>query len=467
MLFSKLIFIIFFAAVLVLLAAIRSNRYRKFMLLAASYYFYAYWDWRFCGLLLFSTLVDFCVGQGLKHTSRIAQRKLLLVISLVANLGVLGFFKYFNFFIESMQTFLEPCGFHVQTLNIILPVGISFYTFQTLSYTIDVYRKKIQVCDNIFDFALYVGFFPQLVAGPIVRASSLLPQLREYRRLTAERFFLGFRQFIFGMFKKVMFADHLALVSDYVFGNFEVLDGVTVWIGVLAYTGQIYCDFSGYSDMAIGMARMMGYDFDENFDHPYTSTSLTMFWKKWHISLSSWLRDYLYIPLGGNRKGTVRTYINVMVTMVLGGLWHGAAWTFVFWGGIHGIALVIEKRLGVDGRMEGKSPLRRFGGWLYTMLVVIFAWVFFRSQTFADAWGIFSKMLYVPVWNENVLWISARAVIILPLLVVIHYIGGSQYRKWFQLPADKWYTPFILFTLIWIMILFRARGFHPFVYFQF
>ena len=468
MLFSNLIFFIFFVVVVGLLAVIRNNRCRKLILLAASYYFYAYWDWRFCGLLLFSTLVDFCVGQGLKRTHRITRRKLLLFVSLVANLGVLGFFKYFNFFIDSLQAFCEPMGFHLQTLTIILPVGISFYTFQTLSYTIDVYRNRIEVCDDPFDFALYVAFFPQLVAGPIVRASSLLPQFREYRQLTADRFYLGFRQFMFGMVKKVIFADHLALVSDYVFSNYEVLDGLTVWIGVLAYTGQIYCDFSGYSDMAIGTARIMGYDFDENFDHPYTSTSLTMFWRKWHISLSSWLRDYLYIPLGGNRKGTVRTYVNLMVTMILGGLWHGAAWTFVLWGTIHGFALMIEKRFDIAEKTSSGSALKRLIGWVYTMLVVVFAWVFFRSQTFGDAWGILSKMLYIPrAWSGSITWISARAVMILSLLAAIHSIRGSKYRKWLQLPADKWYTAFLLSMLIWVVILFRAKGFHPFVYFQF
>ncbi len=467
MLFSQLIFVVFIAVVLALLFIIRNNRWRKVVLLIASYYFYAYWDWRFCGLLLFSTLVDFAVGQGLKRTEVSLRRKLLLAVSVIANLGVLGFFKYYNFFVDSLQRLCAPLGWHLQTLDIILPVGISFYTFQTLSYTIDVYRKRIDVCDRPLDFALYVAFFPQLVAGPIVRASALLPQFGEYRALTAERFFQGFRRFMFGLVKKVLFADHLALVSDYVFANHSVLDGATVWIGVLAYTGQIYCDFSGYSDMAIGVARIMGYDFNENFDHPYSSTSLTMFWRKWHISLSTWLRDYLYIPLGGNRRGEYRTHVNLMVTMLLGGLWHGAAWNFVLWGAIHGIALVIEKTRKTYESMQEATLWRRSWGWARTMLVVVFTWVFFRAQDFSQATAILAKMLGLASSNADISWISIRAVIILPLLALIHWMRGGRYHHLVDLPPGKWYTAFILFTMVWLVILFRARGFHPFVYFQF
>jgi alginate O-acetyltransferase complex protein AlgI len=261
MLFTKLNFIIFFTVIMVFLHLVKNNRARKIFLLIASYYFYANWDWRFCGLLLFSTAVDYTVGMLLSKTEKLSKRKILLAISLCTNLGLLGFFRYFNFFVSSMQTLLEPAGIHLQTLEIILPVGISFYTFQTCSYTIDVYRRKLKPCKDVLDFALYVSFFPQLVAGPIVRASDFLPQLESKREMTWQKTFEGLRLFIFGLTKKVLIADHLAMVSDFTFENIAGLDGWTTWAGVICYTGQIYSDFSGYTDMAIGAAKMMGYEF--------------------------------------------------------------------------------------------------------------------------------------------------------------------------------------------------------------
>ncbi|MBN2021467.1 MAG: MBOAT family protein [Pirellulales bacterium] len=467
MLFSQLVFLFFLAAVLLFLLVVRGNRARKLFLLAASYYFYAYWDWRFCSLLLISTLVDFWVGQGLKATADPRRRRALLMCSLVVNLGLLGFFKYFNFFIESLQVALAPLGWRLETLDIILPVGISFYTFQTLSYTIDVYRGRLKTCDDFWDFALFVSFFPQLVAGPIVRAADFLPQLESTRPLTRERFFLGSRQFIYGLVKKVLLADQLAQVSDFTFDNLGAFDGWTTWVGVLCYAGQIYCDFSGYTDMAIGCARALGYDLCPNFNHPYVATSVTEFWRRWHISLSTWLRDYLYIPLGGNRKGVRRTYVNLMVTMLLGGLWHGAAWTFLFWGGFHGVALVIDKRLRVFDRLASAGLPAKLLGWAYTMLVVTVAWVFFRAQSFGDAWTCVREMFDVVHFGEGVHWISTRAAICLPVIVVTHAISATRWKHLPELPADRWYTPAILFFLIWLVLLFRPEAFTPFVYFQF
>lgn len=467
MLFSQLVFVFLLIAVLAFLVCVRHNRPRKLFLLAASYYFYAYWDWRLASLLLLSTVVDYWVGQWLKVAKTPGARRTCLLCSLGFNLGMLGFFKYFNFFVDSMQLLLAPLGWNLQTLYIILPVGISFYTFQTLSYTIDVYRGTLKPCDSFSDFALFVSFFPQLVAGPIVRASDFLPQLTEYRPLTRERFYLGFRLFVFGLVKKVLIADNLGMVSDFTFNNMGVFDGWTTWIGVLCYTGQIYCDFSGYTDMAIGCAKALGYDLCPNFDHPYAATSITAFWRRWHISLSTWLRDYLYIPLGGNRGGERRTYANLMITMLLGGLWHGAAWTFVFWGGLHGLALAVERKLQWSKRLEKAATPIRMGAWLYTMLVVVIAWVFFRAQSFDSAWICLHSMFDFAHFNDGVSWISTRALICLPILVATHALSATRWKRVLELRADRWYSPAALFFLLWMVFLYRPTEFSPFVYFQF
>jgi alginate O-acetyltransferase complex protein AlgI len=467
MLFTQLVFILFATITLAFLALVRHNRARKLFLLAASYYFYAYWDWRFCGLLLISTIVDFCVGQGLKRVEAGTWRRVLLGASLLCNLGILGFFKYCNFFIETLQSLLAPLGWRVDTLSIILPIGISFYTFQTLSYTFDVYRRKMQPCDDPLDFALFVAFFPQLVAGPIVRAATFLPQLKSLRPLSSERLFLGFRQFTYGLVKKLLLADNLAMVSDFAFSNSAGLDGWAVWLGVLAYAGQIYGDFSGYTDMAIGMARAMGYDFTKNFDHPYLSCSPREFWRRWHISLSTFLRDYLYIPLGGNRRGPVRTGINLMVTMLLGGLWHGAAWTFVFWGALHGAALVFDHVFDIASRVERGGPVGRLLGWLGTMLLVLIGWVFFRSPSISAAFACLAKMFVPTAFAEGIHWISLRALLALSPMAIFHGLAGTRWQRYKDLSPQRWYTPAILFLLVYLALLFRPEDFTPFIYFQF
>ena len=458
---------IFLVAVIAFLLLVRNNRARKLFLLAASYYFYACWDWRFLSLIFASTLVDYCVGLCLKHTGDRTIRKLLLVASLVCNLGLLGFFKYFNFFVESLQTLIAPLGWHVGSLNILLPVGISFYTFQSLSYTIDMYRRRIKCCDDFFDFALFVSFFPQLVAGPIVRASEFLKQLESTRRLTWMRAAEGFRQFTIGLFKKAFIADRIAVFVDGVFENAGVFDGPTTWLAVMCYAIQIYCDFSGYSDMAIGAARAIGYDIPVNFRYPYMARSVADFWRRWHISLSTWLRDYLYIPLGGNRKGPWRTCINIMIVMVLGGLWHGAAWTFVFWGALHGVALVVTRWIPSGANASG--AWRRFltaGGWMATMFVVLVAWVFFRSTAggFPQALCLLEKMF---VDFRGVSWRPPFAIFALVLMAMSHALQATRFAHWRDLPVTKWHTPALLFLMLWLVIVFPASGFTPFIYFQF
>ncbi len=467
MLFTQIEFFIFFGVVLASLLIVRPNGIRKRLLLVASYYFYAYWDWRFLSLILFSTFVDYFAALALGWTQQPRVRKLLLLVTLVSNLGVLGFFKYYNFFVESLQAVFGSLGFHSGTLRIILPIGISFYTFQALSYTIDVYRRRLEPCRDPFDFALFVAFFPQLVAGPIVRASEFLPQLKSSAPLSWYGAFLGFRQFTFGLFKKVFIADRLAVYVDYVFENAGAFDGLTSWCATLAYGLQIYCDFSGYSDMAIGTARVMGYHLPTNFRLPYLATSVTDFWRRWHISLSSWLRDYLYIPLGGNRKGPTRMYVNLLVTMLLGGLWHGASWTFVVWGALHGVALAVEKALGRGFKVMAPSATWRLPGaigWLVTMVIVFTAWVFFRAASFEQAFLMLRQMYG---FSAGIAWYYPFALLAVPFVGAVYVLMAAHVISLRRLAYDRLVTPVVLFSMWWLILVFPVEGFKPFVYFQF
>lgn len=466
MIFSSPEFVVFFIVVLACVAVWRSAIYRKVFLLLASWYFYAYWDWRFLGLILLSTIVGYATGRGLDKARSCGARRTLLGISLGINLGILGFFKYYNFFIESLRPLFAALGLSVGTLDILLPVGISFYTFQTLSYTIDVYRGRMEGNVGILDFALFVGFFPQLVAGPIVRAAHFLPQLRLPIRLTGENFREGFRLFVFGLFKKVFLADRIAMYVDPVFTNVGVFDTATAWCAAIGYTLQIYYDFSGYSDMAIGLARVFGLDLGRNFDFPYLSRSMSEFWRRWHISLSSWVRDYVYIPMGGSWRGRTRTCVNLFVTMVVMGFWHGAAWTFVAWGGWHGFWLSVERLMGRRQEAIDQPPSTfwpdclRWGG---SFVLVVFGWVLFRATTFAGAFEMVRRMV-LPM--GGVTWLSPFVFAALALTVIGHWahVTGLSYhwlRRW------AWYTPGMLFCLLWLVLVFAPSGFAPFIYFQF
>ncbi len=467
MLFNQLEFIFFFVLVMAFCRFVKNHRLKKLFLLAGSYYFYAYWDWRFLSLILISTLVDYTAGLALARTDAPRLRKVCLLVSLMTNLGLLGFFKYFGFFVESLAAALAPLNLEVSTLNIILPVGISFYTFQTLSYTIDIYRKRLEPCTDFFDFALFVAFFPQLVAGPIVRASDFLPQLKTAPKMNWTRTYLGFRQFVFGLFKKVYIADGIASFVDLVFANAGIYDAPTTWLAVFGYSVQIYCDFSGYSDMAIGAARILGYDFGENFRHPYIASSIQDFWRRWHISLSTWLRDYLYIPLGGSRIGRVRTHVNLMLTMLLGGLWHGAAWNFVFWGALHGSALAVC-RFWAE-RWPAKDPetapaARKLLGWASTMLVVMVAWVFFRSESFGQSWLMLHQM-FAPA--EGIRWLPVFPIFAILIVVGGHLLHAIGRERLLDLRPNTVTAPAVLFSLIWLALVYYPKDFKPFLYFQF
>ncbi len=470
MLFTQIEFLIFFISLLGCLMFARGNRARKIILLVASYYFYAYWDWRFLGLLVVVTFSDYQIGSLLSKAVPSKQRRLLIATSLLIDLSILSGFKYYNFFVPSFQHLLASVGLHVGTLSIILPLGISFYIFRTLSYTIDVYRFKMEPCTSLLDYALFVSFFPTMVAGPIVRASELLPQLMQSVTLNSYTVISGLRSFVIGFFLKIFVADRIAIFTDYVFGNVAVFNSPTVWLAVLGYSIQLYCDFAGYSRMAIGVAKAIGYRVPENFNFPYLSKNIADFWRRWHITLSNWIRDYVYISLGGNRKGKVRTYLNLLLAMSLCGLWHGAAWTFVFWGLFHGAALALHRGwMAWRGRTEIQtddepSSFSGFLGRIATLLTVVVGWVFFRADGFRNAFVVLGRMFYP---TAGVSWYHPFVLFCLGSLVLIHLtelFGLGDYHK---LPLSAWYTPTAIFTMIWISIVFRPHEFAPFIYSQF
>lgn len=382
MLFNSPEYALFLPAALLLFYATPRRRYRQVLLLIVSYLFYAAWDWRFLGLIFISTGVDFLVSQSMERSTAVAVRQRLLAVSLVVNLGILAAFKYFGFFVESAAGLLGGFGLAVEPaiLTVALPVGISFYTFQTMSYSIDVYRRRIPAERDPILFALYVAFFPQLVAGPIERAERLLPQLREMRGASRHQRLSGVQLILLGLFKKVAIADGVAPIVDQVFSAPAEMSRTALLLGAIGFAVQIYGDFSGYTDIARGTARLLGIDLIENFRQPYLSLSITEFWKRWHISLSLWLRDYLYISMGGNRTTVSKTYRNLMVTMLLGGLWHGASWSFVLWGGLHGAYLVIERFLA--GRSTA-VPRTNVSWRVLTIGLVTLTWIPFRAGSLA------------------------------------------------------------------------------------
>ena len=465
--FVSVEFAILFAVVLTLLFLVRNPFVRKLILLAASCVFYAWWDWRFLALLATVTFLDFYISQFLFKTSEPKKRRILLWTSIIVNLGFLGFFKYFNFFIDSIDVFTKLLGWQMGTLNIILPIGISFYTFETLSYVIDVYHGKAQPAKSLLDYAIFITFFPRLVAGPIMRAREFLPQLERGVEINLSNLIEGVQLFLRGLLKKLVIADNVAIMVDQIYKSANVLSPSTVWLGIFAYSIQIFCDFSGYTDMARGIAKILGFELPINFNLPYTAQSITEFWQRWHISLSTWLRDYLYIPLGGNRKGALRTYINLMVTMLLGGLWHGASWNFVLWGGLHGIYLASERLVFAKKLTENSWVSLR--AWIRALLVfglVSVTWVPFRSPNWATTVVIFKKLFFVGT-QYNFEWYFVWAVLAVPLIV----IGGMLIRRfkldWPIFSIEKNYLPaFIVFEIL-VIFYFAPVNSSPFIYFQF
>ncbi|CAA9243841.1 MAG: Probable poly(beta-D-mannuronate) O-acetylase [uncultured Acidimicrobiales bacterium] len=471
MTFNSLQYAAFLPCVFLLYWAL-GHRQQNILLLGGSYLFYGTWDWRFLGLLLFSSVVDFVIGRQMGRAGTDRHRRSLLLTSLVVNLGVLGFFKYFNFFVDSATELLGAVGLAPATpvVEVLLPVGISFYTFQSLSYTIDVYRRRLEPTESLLDFCAFVAFFPQLVAGPIERATHLLPEIQRTRR--RPRWYQvrsGCVLILLGLFKKVVIADALAPVVNEAFAQGEAGSGhwLALLVGAYAFALQIYGDFSGYSDIARGSSRLFGIELMRNFEQPYLSRSITEFWRRWHISLSSWLRDYLYVPLGGNRRGPRRTSINLALTMLLGGLWHGAAWTFVAWGALHGLYLMVDRWTGRErpdvDRPVGAGDLASI---LWTFHLVCLAWVFFRAGSIG---GAFSYVLRILTFGSGSVVLGSVLLVGLAALAVIAVDLGQRTSghhdvvlRWPELRRGLVYG-----VAVAGIVLFSGGSPVPFIYFQF
>ena len=479
MVFNSLTFAVFFAMVCSMMALTNGkkvqallpwpvNQARHVLLLLASYVFYGWWNWKCCFLMLGLTVVAYVCAAAYEKDGR----KLWVALGVVMPLVILGVFKYFNFFVDS---FCDLLGIpRAGSLNILLPVGISFYTFQSLSYTIDVYRGKLRAEKSFVNVALYIAFFPQLVAGPIVKAGEYLPQLYEDRSISLDNLQQGVQCFAMGLFKKVVLADNISVFVDAVYDCPAAFHAVTVLLAVAAYSIQIYCDFSGYSDMAVGCAKCLGYDLPRNFNLPYLSKNVTEFWKRWHISLSTWLMEYLYFLLGGNRKGRTRRYINLMLTMLIGGLWHGAAWTFVAWGGLHGLALCVHKLFleATRGREKKGSPFLSALSVLATFCFVSLCWVFFRAGDFATAMQVFRAIF---TWQQGVIHLSSWTILGLGCVALATLAAVLRGRK-LGGPIDGFYPQMRLNTIPGLTVFFLFVGLtlglaytgeNPFIYFQF
>jgi len=464
MIFTSFAFLALLLIVLPLYYAV-PFRAQNVLLLIASYVFYGWWDWRFLGLLFFSTILDYFIGLALERYSAQGVRKAIIVFSISTQLILLGFFKYYNFFISSFASLMEQFGIpvYLPLLSVILPVGISFYTFHTISYTVDIYRRIAKPTTDFVGFALFISFFPQLVAGPIARASHLLPQCLAPRKPTWSKFFEGCYFFYWGLFKKVVVADNLAVIVDRAFNQPDQLNAFSALLGVYAFAWQIYCDFSGYSDMARGCSKWMGFELQVNFNVPYLAVDPSDFWRRWHISLSTWLRDYLYIPLGGNRCSVARVNFNLMVTMILGGLWHGASWTFVLWGLYHGLLLIVYRVLCPTLSTDIKSVWKKCFHQIFFFHLVCISWLLFRSQNYSELGSYIAGFLRWPVWDKVML---VKVCFALPVFVLEYFIyrSGKQ-NRFLEFPI--WIRIIVYVCIYWALISFGRWGGEGFIYFQF
>ena len=472
MLFHSSDFLIFFVALLVLLFFYRQNRAQKVLYLIASYIFYMWWNPAFIILIIFTTAANFVLGKLIWGDGSRAKRRIWLALSLCANLGILGFFKYYNFFEQNLFVFLQCVGYEANWVsrNIVLPVGISFYTFQAMSYTIDVYRDKMRPTNSVLDFAVFVSFFPQLVAGPIVRASQFLPQLKKQRRHNFD--FNNLVLIYKGLFKKVVIADNLDFFVNAIFSNPEAAPSLIIWIAAVGFSVQIYCDFSGYTDIAIGIAGLLGFAFPTNFKKPYFAKTPSEFWRKWHITLSTWLRDYIYISMGGNRRGTYVLYRNLMLTMLLGGLWHGASWNFVLWGGLHGLILIIYRIFDLDEHIQKANKLIQGVALLGMQLFVVMTWITFRITDFSKMFVALKKFVLFD-FNFSIQNVGLgklnffSTLVIILMFYIFHtftFISGELDRQ-----APKWgkslYVSLIVATVVFYFFIPTKES--PFIYFQF
>ena len=482
MLFNSIDFSLFLPIVFLLYWYItnRNLKLQNFLIVGASYLFYGWWDWRFLSLILFSTIVDYSVGIGLDKTDKSLNRKLLLWFSIIINLGFLGFFKYYNFFIENFTNAFSLMGMDINanSLNVILPVGISFYTFQTMSYTIDVYRKKLAPTKDFIAFTAFVSFFPQLVAGPIERATDLLPQFYQKRIFDYSKAVDGLRQILWGLFKKIVIADNCAEYANLIFNNSSDYSGSTLALGAVFFTFQIYGDFSGYSDIAIGTSRLFGFNLKRNFAFPYFSRDIAEFWRRWHISLSTWFRDYLYIPLGGSLGGTWMKVKNTFIIFIVSGFWHGANWTFIVWGALNAIyflplLLTNNNRNNLETVANGRMlPSRKeLLFMLLTFGLTVFAWIFFRADNIGHALQYISD-IFKNIGSFFLIGVYLKYKMILFLIaffVLIEWIGrDGEYAidKLGNLWQKKYRYSFY-YLLVFMILVFGNFNENQFIYFQF
>lgn len=469
MLFSSGTFWALFLVFLPVYSMVRSRRWQMILFVTAfSLFFYYKSSGLFVGLLMGTSLIDWLLSRRMLELPSRAARRFCVGVSLTCSLGILAYFKYANFFLWNINAMV---GSNFQPLDLVLPVGISFYTFQSVSYIIDVYKGRVRPTDTWLDYIFFLSFFPALVAGPIVRADYFLPQLEHRNHATHRQIWTGLWLIIIGVAKKAIIADYIAQYNDLIFNSPGAYTGFEALMGIIGYTMQIYCDFSGYSDMAIGLALIMGFHLAQNFNFPYKSRNLTDFWRRWHISLSTWLRDYIYIPLGGNRHGTARTYVNNFVTMLIGGLWHGAAWRFVFWGAMHGAGLAVHKASRPMLTRIGDSWPVKATSWLITMSFVMLLWVFFRADTFGDAVTVtasvfrnFDPAYIVPFASARMLWL-----ILMGVIIVSHCLPSRFWRRASaSFVKSPWWAKLAVFLVtVQCVIELRSSDVSPFIYFNF
>lgn len=481
MLFNSIDFAVFLPIVFVLYWFVvnKNLKLQNLLIVLASYLFYGWWDWRFLSLILFSTIIDYLVGTKLRTENNQKKRKLLLWISIIVNLGFLGFFKYYNFFLDNFITAFSFFGTEIKanSLNIILPVGISFYTFQTLSYTIDVYKRRLEPTKDFIAFSSFVSFFPQLVAGPIERATHLLPQFYKKRQFDYHKAVDGMRQILWGLFKKVVIADNCAEFANQIFNNSADYSGSTLVLGAVFFTFQIYGDFSGYSDIAIGTSRLFGFDLMQNFNFPYFSRDIAEFWRRWHISLSTWFRDYLYIPLGGSKGGTLMKVRNTFIIFIVSGFWHGANWTFIVWGALNAIyflPLLLTKRnrsnLDIVAKDRWLPTIKELTLMSLTFVLTFFAWIFFRAENMEHAFQYISDIFKNP--NSflvfSVYWKYKTILVLIFIFIIIEWIGREGQFAIAHL-GKKWKRPlrYAMYYAIIIAIFWFGGKEQQFIYFQF
>jgi alginate O-acetyltransferase complex protein AlgI len=479
MLFNSIDFAIFLPIIFILYWFVTNKnlKVQNCLIVVASYTFYGWWDWRFLSLILFSTIVDYLIGISLSKQENQSKRKILLWVSILVNLGFLGFFKYYNFFIDNFITAFLFFGTEINanSLDIILPVGISFYTFQTLSYSIDIYKRKLEPTRDFIAFSAFVSFFPQLVAGPIERATNLLPQFYKKRNFDYSKTIDGIRQILWGLFKKMVIADNCAQYANIIFNNSSEYSGSTLVLGALFFTFQIYGDFSGYSDIAIGTSRLFGFNLKQNFAFPYFSRDIAEFWRRWHISLSSWFRDYLYIPLGGSRGGTWNKIRNVFIIFIVSGFWHGANWTFIVWGALNALYFLPifitnnnRNNLNIVAQDKYLPNVKEFLLILLTFGLTVFAWIFFRAENIGHATSYINNIFSPTLFEYSEIFPLGLLLLILFFLSIEWMNRNKQYGlEKFNKQKFKFLDVLLLYIVFWSTVIWNSSKEVEFIYVQF